>query len=62
MFEAKELAGKFSIDGLASCAFGVEAGSFDGEDSTFLRHMKGVFNFEKGFIVKIIYGIIKTEN
>ena len=46
MFEAKEFAGKFSIDGLASCAFGVEAGSFDGENSEFLYHGKNVFATE----------------
>lgn len=44
VFECKELAGKFSIDGLASCAFGVDSGSFDGEDSEFLYHGKEVFN------------------
>ena len=46
MFETKEFAGKFSIDGLASCAFGVDAGSFDGENSEFLYHGKNVFATE----------------
>ena len=36
-FETKDLAGKFSLDGLASCAFGVENGSFDEKESEFLR-------------------------
>ena len=35
-FEAKELTGKYSLDGLASCAFGVETGSFDDDNSEFL--------------------------
>ena len=37
MFETKDLAGKFSVDGLASCAFGVETGSFEDGTSEFLR-------------------------
>lgn len=32
-FEAKNLIGKFSMDGLASCAFEVETGSFNNDDS-----------------------------
>ena len=46
IFETKELTGKFSLDGLASCAFGVETGSFKGKESEFLRHCKGIFSFE----------------
>ena len=54
-FETKDLAGKFSLDGLASCAFGVETGSFDGEDSEFLYHGKGVFKFGTSELVKMVF-------
>ena len=47
-FEAKELTGKYSLDGLASCAFGVETGSFDDDNSEFLKHAKGAFGFLSG--------------
>ena len=42
-FETRSLTGKYSVDGLASCAFGVEAGSFDDENSEFFLHAKGAF-------------------
>ena len=47
-FEAKDLTGKFSLDGLASCAFGVETGSFDDDNSEFLIHAKGAFGMLSG--------------
>ena len=53
-FETKDLAGKFSLDGLASCAFGVETGSFDGTESEFLNHGKEVFKFSTVAFVKMI--------
>ena len=37
-FELKELFGKFSIDGLASAAFGIDAQSFTNKDSIFVKH------------------------
>ena len=60
-FETKDLAGKFSLDGLASCAFGVETGSFDEKESEFLRHGKNVFKFSGIVILKsLLSGIIPT--
>ena len=53
-FETKDLAGKFSLDGLASCAFGVETGSFDDEKSEFLHHGKNVFKFTGKVILKML--------
>ena len=55
-FETKELGGKFSLDGLASCAFGVETGSFDGKESEFLYHGKNVFKFDGIKFLKIVLG------
>lgn len=48
-FETRSsIAGKYSVDGIASCAFGVETGSFDDENSEFLRHAKGAFGILTG--------------
>ena len=45
--ELKDLMGKFSMDALASCAFGVDSGSFTNRDtdSDFVKHAKIIFNF-----------------
>ena len=42
-FEAKSVFGKFSIDALASSAFGVNAESFKNEDSVFVKHAARIF-------------------
>ena len=57
-FETKDLAGKYSLDGLASCAFGVETGSFDDNDSEFLRHGKNVFKFDGVVFLKMMISSI----
>ena len=33
----KDMCGKYSMDTVASCAFGVRAGSFDSKESRFVR-------------------------
>ena len=53
-FETNDLAGKFSLDSITSCAFGVETGSFDGKDSEFLNHAKNIFKFTKSTVPKMI--------
>ena len=53
-FETKDLGGKFSLDGLASCAFGVETGSFDNADSEFLQHGKNVFKFDGKVFLRMV--------
>jgi cytochrome P450 len=53
-FETKELGGKFSIDAIASCAFGVETGSFGNTESEFLRHSRELFIFDKFTFPKIL--------
>ena len=53
-FETKDLGGKFSLDGLASCAFGVETGSFDNADSEFLQHSKNVFKFDGKIFLRML--------
>ena len=52
VFENKEVAGKFSLDALASCAFGVKTGSIDGEESEFLLHTRAFFNFDTFDIIQ----------
>ena len=43
-FELKELTGKFSLDALATCAFGLDFDSFGGESSNaFVEHAADVF-------------------
>jgi len=42
-FELKSVFGKFSLDALASCAFGVNAESFTNEKSVFVKHAASVF-------------------
>ena len=45
-FELKNLFGKFSIDGLASAAFGIDAQSFTNEDSIFVKHAARINRIE----------------
>ena len=43
--ELKDLMGKFSMDALASCAFGVDSGSFSNEKSEFVKSADEIFDF-----------------
>ncbi len=42
--DMKNLCGKYSMDTIASCAFGVNAGSFDRKETTFVDNARGVFS------------------
>merc|ERR1719273_2485395 len=42
-FELKEVFGKFSLDALASCAFGIDAESFSSSESQFVDHAATIF-------------------
>ena len=42
-FEVKECLGKYSMDTIASCAFGVDAQSFSNENSPFVKYAKNIF-------------------
>ncbi len=44
--DTKDLAGKFSMETIASCAFGVKAGSFNESDSRFRKCAQSVFTFD----------------
>ena len=41
--DMKDTLGKYSMDAVASCAFGVNAESFTNEKSLFVKHAKNVF-------------------
>jgi len=43
--ELKDVFGKFSMDTIASCAFGVDAESFDNKDSQFVKNAAKIFSF-----------------
>eukprot|EP00092_Neocalanus_flemingeri_P027017 GFUD01029298.1.p1 GENE.GFUD01029298.1~~GFUD01029298.1.p1 ORF type:complete len:533 (-),score=113.68 GFUD01029298.1:42-1544(-) len=43
--ELKEVFGKFSMDAIASCAFGVDAESFGNKDSPFVENAAKIFTF-----------------
>lgn len=46
-FELKEVFGKFSLDSLASCAFGVDIGSFKDPNAMFVRNAARIFQNTK---------------
>ena len=52
--ELKEVFGKYSMDTIASCAFGVDAGSFDDENSPFVGNAARFFRFSLADGLKII--------
>jgi len=43
-FECKSVFGKFSIDALASAAYGVDGESFRNKNSVFVKHAEAIFN------------------
>jgi cytochrome P450 family 6 len=42
-FELKEMLGKYSMDAIASCAFGVDAQSYTNKDSLFVKYANNIF-------------------
>jgi cytochrome P450 family 6 len=42
-FELKEMLGKYSMDAIASCAFGVDAQSYTNKDSLFVKYASNIF-------------------
>ena len=53
-FELKDVFGKFSLDALASSAFGVNGESFTNDKSVFVKHAKRVFQTKFMDIIHII--------
>ena len=60
--ELKNLMGKFSLDALASCAFGVDSESFsNGDDSVFQKQVKKIFDFGTVQIIQTIVAMITAR-
>ena len=57
-FELKEMLGKYSMDTIASCAFGVDAQSFQSKDSQFVKHANNFFKFNAAEALKFFVGIL----
>ena len=53
-FELKEMLGKYSMETIASCAFGVDAQSFSDSQSQFVKHAKSMFDQTLGDLIKIM--------
>ena len=60
-FNLKDVYGKYSLDGLASCAFGVDAQSFTNEKSVFVKYAADIFTEgaidNLGFLLKLLPGM-----
>ena len=59
-FELKDLFGKFSLDSLAECAFGINPRSFEGKDSLFVKHAARVFQttaLDRLIAIRLIPGV-----
>lgn len=57
-FELKDKFGRFSMDTIASCAFGVDAGSFTDPNSNFVQNARNVFRRNVVDIMKIILAFL----
>ena len=53
-FEAKDCVGRYSMDTIASCAFGVDAQSFSNSDSKFVTYAKNLFQQDFGQVMKLM--------
>ena len=53
-FELKETLGKYSMDTIASCAFGVDSQSFTNQDSLFVKHASALFTSTIKDMMKIV--------
>ena len=62
--ELKEIFGKYSLDSLASCAFGIDAESFTNRNSKFVEHAANIFTNKGSFtdilsLMKLVPGMAK---
>jgi len=57
-FELKEKCGKFSMDAIASCAFGVDPESFKNNDSIFVKNAARLFTTKALDILMLILALI----
>ena len=57
-FEAKECLGKYSMDTIASCAFGVDAQSFTNDKSLFVQYAKNIFHQDVTQGLKLVFTLL----
>nr|AIL94151.1 cytochrome P450 CYP3026A3 [Tigriopus japonicus] len=57
-FDLKEKFGKFSMDTIATCAFGVNAKSFEDDKSTFAMNARAVFRNSRWDVLRIIMALL----
>jgi len=59
-FDLKDVFGKFSLDSLATCAFGIDPQSFDDNDSRFVKSAAKIFTqtaWDKLIAIRLIPGV-----
>ncbi len=52
-FELKEMMGKYSMDTIASCAFGVDAQAYTNKDSKFVQYGSRIFEQKPSDFLKV---------
>ena len=57
-FDTRVKFGKFSMDSIASCAFGVDAQSFSNSDTTFVRNAREIFRRKMVDGLKFLWAIM----
>ena len=57
-FEAKDCLGKYSMDTIASCAFGVDSQSFTNDKSLFVEYAKSIFTQDVSQGLKMLMSLI----
>ena len=57
-FELKSMTGKFAMDAIASCAFGINAESFTNENSKFVKYAKRIFEIDFITGMKYLLGMM----
>ena len=61
VFELKELLGKYSMDTIASCAFGVDSQAFKNKDSKFVNYASRIFQNNFSDAVKLLLCMIPFD-
>ena len=59
--EAKYIAGKYTIDTIASCAFGIDSNSLKDPNAEFTVKLKKAFQFDRFRAFKSIFLIFKPK-
>ena len=61
-FELRKLLGKYSMDTIASCAFGVNAQSFENADSPFATYAKNILTLDFKQMLKMVVAFFPMGN